>query len=378
MLFHRIPVSVQPFFWVLAALIGWLYGRSFVGMLIWMVIIFVSVLIHEYGHALTALWFRQKPSIQLTAFGGLTSYKNGPPLRLWQQFFIVLNGPLFGLALGFLSWMVFHWVSIPLLRSALQATFLANLFWSIVNLLPALPLDGGQLVRILLEGAFGAKGFRLSLLFSALFAGTVACIAFVFQYIIAGAFFFLFAFQSLDAWRKAKFTTNEDRSEENFSLLEKAEKAWEEGEHQTAKALFEQICQKSSAGVLYTAASQYLALLAMQEGNKEEAYRRLLEVKGQLAEQGLCLLHELAFERKNDGLVAELSSSCYQIIPSRDVALRNARSFARLNKPAEAGGWLQTAWQHEKFPLERVLSEKDFSSMKENPVFQEFIDPLRG
>ena len=69
-----IPIAIHPYFWIFSALVGWLYGQNFWGMLIWIGIIFVSVLVHEFGHALMAVAFKQKAKIQLAAFGGLTSY----------------------------------------------------------------------------------------------------------------------------------------------------------------------------------------------------------------------------------------------------------------------------------------------------------------
>jgi hypothetical protein len=75
-----IPVSIHPLFWGLAALIGWINSQSLMGMLVWMGIIFVSVLIHEFGHALTAVAIRQKANIQLVAMGGLTTF-DGPKLK---------------------------------------------------------------------------------------------------------------------------------------------------------------------------------------------------------------------------------------------------------------------------------------------------------
>ena len=90
-----IPVAIHPLFWLLATVIGWIYSQSLPGVLIWIGIIFFSVLIHEFGHALTAVAFRQRAQIQLVALGGLTSFE-GPKLRFWQQFLITFNGPLFG------------------------------------------------------------------------------------------------------------------------------------------------------------------------------------------------------------------------------------------------------------------------------------------
>jgi stage IV sporulation protein FB len=50
----KIPIAISPAFWIFAALIGYLNSQSFIGTIIWIGIIFVSVLVHEFGHALTA------------------------------------------------------------------------------------------------------------------------------------------------------------------------------------------------------------------------------------------------------------------------------------------------------------------------------------
>lgn len=372
-----IPIAIHPFFWLFAALVGWLYGQSVTGMLIWMGIIFFSVLIHEFGHALTAVFFRQKAKIQLVAFGGLTSYDGGPVLKFWQQFIIVLNGPLFGFGLCLFSFLLLKTPLPPMGIAIFKASFIANFFWSAVNLLPVLPLDGGQLLRIALEGFFGVKGFRASLLIGALLAGLIACASFVFGYFIAGAFFFLFGFQSFDSWRKARLATRDDRGPENNALMLQAEKALQEGRKEEARKLFEEVASKSGHGILFVVATQYLAFFDAQQGKKEAAYERLLPIKDQLADESICLLHQLAFEHANDVLVADLSAKCYQMQPSQEVALRNARSFARLDQPTPAGGWLQTAWQHGEFNLEEILSEAPFARVKDDPSFTEFINPLR-
>jgi stage IV sporulation protein FB len=372
-----IPIAIHPFFWLFAALVGWLYGQSIMGMFIWVGIIFFSVLIHELGHALTAVFFRQKAKIQLVAFGGLTTYDSGPNLNFWQQFIIVFNGPLFGFGLCFFSFLLLKTPLPPIGIAVCQASFVANLFWSAVNLLPILPLDGGQLLRIALEGFFGLKGFRASLLIGTVLSGLMTGAAFVFGYFIAGAFFFLFAFQSFDSWRKSRLATGDDRTAENNALMLRAEQALQEGRKEEARKFFEEIALKSGHGILAVTANQYLAFFDMQQGKKEAAYEKLLPIKDQLAEESICLLHQLAFEHDNDPLVADLSARCYQMVPTQEVALRNARSFARLGQPTPAGGWLQTAWQHGEFNLEQVLNEAPFTQMKNDPLFIEFINPLR-
>ncbi len=103
----RIPITIYPTFWLFAALIGYLNSGSLIGTLIWIGIIFVSVLFHEFGHALTALLFGQHPRIELVALGGLT-YHDGQKLPFWKQFFIVLDGPIFGFLLAIGASILLH------------------------------------------------------------------------------------------------------------------------------------------------------------------------------------------------------------------------------------------------------------------------------
>lgn len=376
----RIPIAIHPLFWLLAAFIGWINSQgSLVGTLIWIGIIFFSVLFHEYGHALTAVFFKQKARIQLVALGGLTSYE-GPKLKFWQQFLIVFNGPLFGffLFLGATFLLKLHWTPTPIVYAILKMTQIANLFWTIVNLLPVLPLDGGQLLRIVLEANFGIRGFKASLLVGAIVSVLFSFYFFVIQFYLAGALFFLFAFQSFDMWRKAKIAKAEDRDEENRKLILQAEIYLQEGKKEEAKKCFEKVIEKAKGGILAATAGQYLAMLLMQEGKHKEAYDRLLPLQDLLADDTRCILHQLAAEFHNDSVVAKLSSICYQIAPTQEVAMRNCRSFARLKDPKMAGGWLQTAWKYGGLDLDKILKEEAFAALLGQPEFDAFVEKLRS
>ncbi|MCE2982169.1 MAG: M50 family metallopeptidase, partial [Parachlamydia sp.] len=91
----KIPIRIFPFFWLLIVMIGWLNTQSIPETAIWAAVIFISVLIHEFGHALTAVAFGQEAEISLVGLGGLTK-REGPTLAKWKDFIIVLNGPLAG------------------------------------------------------------------------------------------------------------------------------------------------------------------------------------------------------------------------------------------------------------------------------------------
>jgi Zn-dependent protease len=371
----RIPIFIHPFFWVLAAFIGWMSSQTLVGMLIWIAIIFVSVLFHEYGHALTAVLFGQKTTIQLMAMGGATSY-SGSKLKFWQQFLIVLNGPVFGFLLfvGATILLQMGGNFSPLLLQTLKMTQLANLFWTIVNLLPVMPLDGGQLLRIVLEAAFGVRGFKASLLIGAVISFCCSLGFFMVQFYLAGALFFLFAFQSLDLWRKSKLATQVDREEPMKSLLVQGEIALQEGKKSVAKELFAKVCESAQGGILAAVAAQRLSVILMEEGKAKEAYELLLPIQSHLADDARCLLHQLAAQEQNDELVAKLSAECYQVMPSQEMALRNARAFARLHQAKLAGGWLQAAWQYGGLKVDLILKEEPFLALKGDVEFDAFIN----
>lgn len=372
----RIPIAIHPIFWFLAAMIGWLNSQSLLGILIWVGIIFVSVLVHEFGHALTALAFKQSAKIQLIALGGVTSYQ-GPKLRFWQQFVIVFNGPLFGFFLFVLAtlFLRFDWSHWPIWHATLKITQIANLFWSVVNLFPVMPLDGGQLLRIVLEANFGMRGFRASWLIGGLLSTACALGFFLIHQFLVGAIFFLFAFQGFASWRQSRFVTKDDREEGRSQLLSKAETALREGRKGEARQLFEQV-RGDDHGLLSSAACQYLAFLDAEEGKRKEAYDLLLSVKQQLSDESRLLLHQLAFEQKDYSVVAEFSKECYQSSQDQQVALRNARAFAALKQGKLAGGWLQTAWKHGGIDLEKVLHEEEFSNVREDPEFRTFIENI--
>src|SRR3990172_11407041 len=95
---NKVTISISPIFWIFAALLGYFMSKSVLGTFIWVIVIFVSVLFHEFGHAILAILFKQTPRIQLIALGGVTSYP-GKNLKYYQQFLIVLFGPLFGFIL---------------------------------------------------------------------------------------------------------------------------------------------------------------------------------------------------------------------------------------------------------------------------------------
>lgn len=149
------PVEVLPNALLLGAmffLFGLSWGWSLPLIAATIAIAFGSVLVHELGHALSAKAFGLGPiSIQLHGFGGLTRHR--APTKAWRELVIVLAGPTFGFllaGLGIVALLVpVGWPELA--RDALEQLVFLNVFWSVFNLLPIFPLDGGQALSALLQ-----------------------------------------------------------------------------------------------------------------------------------------------------------------------------------------------------------------------------------
>ncbi|MBL9145833.1 MAG: site-2 protease family protein [Verrucomicrobiaceae bacterium] len=195
--FFGFPVEVQWHFWLMAAIfsgVGSVEGVEGLQLLVISVaIIFVSILIHELGHALAMRKFHdRRVTITLYSFGGFAQGSLRQPRM--SSLIISAAGPAFSLALGLLGWLVDrafpvnHWLAVE----AVDVWLWVNFGWTILNLLPVLPLDGGHI----LEAALGPFRLRATLIVSAITAAGVAAFAATTGRWITVIFFAMLAVQS--------------------------------------------------------------------------------------------------------------------------------------------------------------------------------------
>jgi Zn-dependent protease len=172
-------VRVHPLFWLGAVLLGAStldLGLQY--LLIWVAVVFVSILVHELGHALAFRRFGTDAHIILWMFGGLAVPYSGVAGR-GRRIAVALAGPAAGFVLCGLVYatnQATDWASgngIPVAYLYLSLIFV-NLYWGIFNLLPVFPLDGGQVSRELCEGKWPGRGVVTSLKISVGVAATVA------------------------------------------------------------------------------------------------------------------------------------------------------------------------------------------------------------
>lgn len=377
----KISVRISPFFWVTAALIGWLNsmgsGSPFLLTFIWIFVIFISILVHEFGHALTARYFGLKPRIELVAFGGLT-YQEGKRLKGWREFLVVLNGPIFGFLLFLLTAAIFQWGIFKgeVAQVTLRTFIWVNLFWTLLNLLPVMPLDGGQLLRVICESIFGAKGLKVAIFVSMMIAALFAALGFFVGFFLVGAIFFLFAFQNFMTWKNMRTITESDRDEDLVFELKKIEDLLAANQKQQAIPELEKIRHKAKKGLIFNLTSQYLAALKIEEGNFKEVYELLVPIQKHLSQESKIHLHQAAYEMKDYALVAELSGVCFQTIPDPTIALHSAEACAHLKQIEPTIGWLKAAHKYGEFDLKEIVKKEPYLELHDHPDFQPFMKTL--
>ena len=371
-----IPITIHFAFWLTAGIIGFINSFSLFGTLIWIGIIFVSIFVHEMGHALTAKAFGQKPRIEFIAFGGLT-YPEGPKLKRWKEFIVVLDGPLFGFGLFLLATVLLQFIpKESVLFGVVKITQIVNLFWTAFNLIPVFPLDGGQLLRIVFEGIFGQKGFRYTLIVGMIFGFGAATAAFIIGFFLIGAFFLLFAFQSFEIYRRAKNMTDKDRDQEVISEVEEVEELLSKNKKQEAIPHLEDLIRRTGSGITFQRASEVLAQIRSDEKNFDAVYDLLLPLKDDLTPPAQFLLHRAAHEKQDYKLVLKLGTSCFQEAQEAEVALCNAMAAAQLNQVEPAIGWLQSAADCGLDNLKDVTGDPAFDPIRDNPAFQKWVQQL--
>ncbi|MCA1964283.1 MAG: hypothetical protein LDL31_10095 [Prosthecobacter sp.] len=157
---------------------------------------FVSVLIHELGHAFAMRRFGdRRVGILLYAFGGVA--RGSRWLSRWEDIWVSAAGPALQLAAGFVFELV--WAG-RRMDSVFLASFVGSFihvsyWWALLNLLPIQPLDGGHICRAFL----GQGRLRLSLVISLVCAGGLSLFSLQSGALFIALFFGMMAFNN---WRE--------------------------------------------------------------------------------------------------------------------------------------------------------------------------------
>jgi Zn-dependent protease len=185
-----IPVFISPYWFLVAAVLVVLYSNSstlpgtvqgsvprYLVSVAFVVLLYLSVLVHELSHSLVALSLKLPVRrILLYPLGGFSEIEQEPPTP-GREFLVSAAGPAMSLALAGVG------IGVNVLASPhgiagvlIDRLILANVVVGVFNLLPGLPLDGGRLLRAGLWKLTGRGAYSTVL---AAWAGRVIAVAMV-------------------------------------------------------------------------------------------------------------------------------------------------------------------------------------------------------
>jgi stage IV sporulation protein FB len=195
--------------------LGWIFGAAYASggsdaawtSLIFIVLVFLCVLLHEFGHIFTARAFGvQTPDVVLLPIGGVARLERIPE-KPREEFLIAIAGPLVNVVIaGVLLLFAGADVSSNAAMAAVDNTKIpmvdrlaaVNLFLALFNLIPAFPMDGGRVLRALLSTRLGfvratevaasiGQGFAFLLGFIGLFYNPILIFIAIFVYLAAAS-----------------------------------------------------------------------------------------------------------------------------------------------------------------------------------------------
>jgi Zn-dependent protease/CBS domain-containing protein len=220
-----IPVHVSPYWFVIAGVFIVIYANNLSGVVSgnaryivaasFVVLLYVSVLVHELSHSVVARGFGLPVRrILLYPLGGVSEIEREAPTP-GREFAVAGAGPAISLVLSGLGWLLAQVVLDGVPGMIVRVVMFANLLVGLFNLLPGLPLDGGRMLRAIIwkvtgkptTGTYAAawvgRGLAIALLVIPFFTGGLTggnFVSGIWTVAIAG-FMWMGATQSLKATR---------------------------------------------------------------------------------------------------------------------------------------------------------------------------------
>ncbi len=296
-----------------------------------------------------------------------------------EEFIVVLNGPLAGFCLFLFARFLIHNFTFtnPAIDLMVKFAAIVNAFWTIINLIPVLPLDGGHLMSIILEAIFGFRGVKIAVVIGLIISICISIYFFVIQQFFVGALFLILTFESFRSLKYFKMLTEKDRDSDLQELMRSADKDFQQKHYEDALTKLQTVRDKTQQGVLYCLATEEMADIYRHQDRLKEAYALLLPIKNQLSPESIPLFHFLAYSNDDWDRVIEYANKCYQNNPKGDTALMNAAAYASKAQVEPAIGWLECA-QREGAKINGIfLQQEAFDPIRKEPHFQEFMNSLK-
>jgi Zn-dependent protease len=175
--------------------------------LLWIPILFISILVHELAHAaMFGILGYGSSEIVLGGIGGHTTSSNRGPSKPWHDVLISIAGPLSSFLLSWIMVAIFTNVPYtrqdPMLVAFIPLMARANWFWGIFNCIPVTPLDGGHAVRSFLRMFLpDRKAFPIAVWIGIIVGAAVAIYGLIYRQIFVAVLIAWYVFMNYQQWQ---------------------------------------------------------------------------------------------------------------------------------------------------------------------------------
>jgi stage IV sporulation protein FB len=281
-----VPIRVHPSFFLVLLLLGVPAGLAPDELLrtaIWVAVVTVSILWHELGHALAMRLAGFSPRIELYSLGGLTAWGSGPTPSRRVRVLVSLAGPGAGFLLGAVGLFGSHWIPpVPGSIWGTTSSYLlwVNLAWGLFNLMPMLPLDGGEVLASLLEARWSERGRQAARWISLVTASALALYALASNWLWL---VFLAAWAGAQTFRQAREHSQQAKDEPLWAELDELWRSQREGELEPLLERAERLWDRARSASLKAAVAEQLAWALLRAGRAAEARGALRAKSGEIA-----------------------------------------------------------------------------------------------
>lgn len=353
---------MQPSFWLTAALLGSLYGGADITRIaIWIGVIFLSVFLHELGHAAAARYFGGKPHIELHGLGGTTS-TDTPEHTALRDVLITLAGPAAGALSALGLYLLYRAQPSAILAGAMNL----NIFWTLVNLLPIQPMDGGAVLRTVLHRYWGLRGSRFSHLVGFGLAAILAVVFFLTGMQLTALGLVFLAVSNFRAGREvAELEQIPDAEVEEF---DEAQELLEKEPVKSARRLV-RLRRKTKSKKVREACTILLGQFLHKEGRLRSALKLFEGLGDALPRELLANLQRLHYETGAYAKALKVGSEAFLSDPDPETAFFNALAASALKDELGVARWLRTALRR-GLP-ESALDDPAFDWIRRDPLFKD-------
>lgn len=357
-----LPIRIEWSFLLTALLLSGL-DFDIMRLLSWLFIVFVSVIIHELGHAAVARLLGGRPEIVLRGLGGVTYPRVPRLLGPLERVGLSLAGPFAGLMVGVaafgLLWYGHPWLAaevrdapLSLFQQVSRAadTPMGRLFalfvitsvtWTALNLLPIFPLDGGNTLEAVVAGVRGKPSVGPVAWFSAALSLALGVVLFVLTrqtqpFLLV--FFGVLAVTNFNTARAARGLVPQPTAAEAIDPRD--------------RALAQQALREAHA------------LLSRGEVPTAIELATRLELTGGRMSQaaGLRIRAAIALQRGDHATAAIDAGRSFTLAPDSETAVLAARAALREGDRERAGNWLKRALEAGA-PLAAVQADAELGAL---------------